>query len=354
MTSSYTPKRYHHRIGIRFAIGDNDFAPITGKMKISTARDDFELGPSALTIVYQRAKKQTADKAFNTLRQKALEELWLLHFLVCGSMPRVESVEFESTDGTVAFDDPATLGIPVSPGIATEPLVSTDCAGSILRSPYKGSIVISMSYLVPSKRSTIDEMERFRFLWSALNPLYRAYSKVRRDREDLVNFLDWLESEGALGAARVIVEGAPPLDSGAWRFGAYVRGTTELGLTKAHVFKESARKLAADTDIKTLSFIMSHNQYAKRHSGVSGDPLASKINSGSSDNGSFFRFVVWHYLYWLRCDTMHGNSSYPLFIADTHRELLNVLNDCVEEIVLQGIKMLAAEPCPTNGEQDGD
>lgn len=106
-------------------------------MKISTASDDFKLGPLALTIAYRRAKKQKADKAFNALRQKALEELWLLHFLVCGSMPLVDSVEFESPDDTVACDDPAALGIPVSPVIAAEPLVSTDCAGSICGRPIK-------------------------------------------------------------------------------------------------------------------------------------------------------------------------------------------------------------------------
>ena len=88
----------------------------------------------------------------------------------------------------------------------------------------------------------------------------------------------------------------------------------------------------------------------KKFAGVADDPLASKVNSGSSGDGSFFRFVVWHYLYWLRCDTMHGNSSYPLFISDSHRELLNVLNNCVEEIVLQGIKMLAAKPRPLESE----
>ena len=95
---------------------------------------------------------------------------------------------------------------------------------------------------------------------------------------------------------------------------------------------------------------MSHQQYVKKFAGVVDDPLASKVNSGSSGDGSFFRFVVWHYLYWLRCDTMHGNSSYPLFISDSHRELLNVLNNCVEEIVLQGIKMLAAKPRPLESE----
>ena len=350
MSGNNTPKRYSHRIEIHFFSGDYDFAPITGKMKISTARDDFELGPSALTIAYQRANPQTADKAFNALRQKALEELWLLHFLVCGSMPRVESVEFESPDSTVIFDDPVTLRIPVSPVTATVPLVSTDCAGSILQSPYKGAIVISMSYLVPSKRSTIDEMERFRYLWIALNPLYRAYSKVKQDREGLVIFLDRLENDGALGAARSIVKGAPPLGSGAWRVGAYITGTTELGLGDGHAFKKPARKLADDTDVDTLAFIMSHQQYVKKFAGVADDPLASKVNSGSSGDGSFFRFVVWHYLYWLRCDTMHGNSSYPLFISDSHRELLNVLNNCVEEIVLQGIKMLAAKPRPLESE----
>jgi hypothetical protein len=160
--------KYAYEIRIRFS-GRVHFKPIVGQMRISTAFDQFKLGSSMLNISYVRSKRQKPADAFNVTRRERLCELWMLYFSCCGRMPKIKDVAFISNSELIDVEL-SLIGLPDVPKIQSGPIISSGCAERICRSTYRNSLMVSLSFLIASKRKGLDEFDRFRFLWSSFNP----------------------------------------------------------------------------------------------------------------------------------------------------------------------------------------
>ncbi len=335
-----------HSILIEFDSTEPNQTPIAGTMKISTAVDCFNLYKSKLEISYTRSKRQSIKDAFNTTRYTKLKEIWLIYFSVFGRMPNVSSVILTS-DGYPKKVNQSELDLPISSqSLISDTFLSTGIATKILNSDQREPILISLSYLIASKQEELDPMNRFRFLWSAFNPLYMSFNTKGTEWEKARFLVCKLDSRGMLKEASSIFNHAPGPNSYLWRLGKWFSSFKPLSINKnKSEFKyiNSVRLVTGDADINTLKEITNRYTY-KACSQIPNDknPISSKIESKSSGEGSFFRFVMRDYLYWLRCDTMHGNSIYPIFINSEQRQFMEVLNSSLEKIVIESVQLCAS------------
>ena len=335
-----------HSILITFDSSESNQKPIKGVMKISNAIDKFYLYESRLTIEYTRSKHQSIDDAFNMTRCRRLEELWLINYSVFERMPKVSQVTLTSANNTIEASY-SGLDLPtLSQTLSSESFFSANVATKILNSRLKDDIIISISYLIASKQPGLDPMNRFRFLWSAFNPLYESFSTKGYEWEKAKSLVCELDNRGMIKDACSSFSQAPEPNSHVWRLGKWFSNFKPLRLDKNRdrfKFANSVKVITGDADIKTLKAITSRYQYqACSQIPKDKNPISNKIESGNSDEGSFFRFVMRDYLYWLRCDTMHGSSIYPIFMTTEQRQLIEVLNSSLEKIVIESVRLCAS------------
>lgn len=339
--------QYKHRINLKFEKPEVEGEPICSQMKIAQVFDDFCLKASELTIDYTRSKWQKSlEEAFNPTRYTRLMELWLIYYSVYGALPVVTEAYFSSKNGTTAIE-PSELDLPTSPlSLESEPFLTTNTARSILASENRDSLLFSLSYFITSKQAGIDEMSRFRFLWSAFNPLYNIYTPNDKERSEATrarNLMCELDKLGMLNKAQQEFSSAPSAGSDGskytWRFGDFLKNYAPNEKDPAK-FKHPAviTATAEDSDKETLSAIARYG-YLWTDIPDENNPIVLKLKSNDPDDGSLFKFAMYEYLYWLRCDTMHGNSPYPIFMSHERRDLLNTLSNCLDIAVIKGIEL---------------
>lgn len=344
--------KYEYEIRIRFN-GRARFKPIVGQMRISTAFDQFELGSNMLSISYARSKRQKPADAFNATRRERLCELWMLYFSCCGRMPKIKDVAFISNSELIDVEL-SLIGLPDVPKIQSSPIISSECAERICRSTYRNSLMVSLSFLIASKRKGLDEFDRFRFLWSSFNPLYNAFSRDRGEWARARNLIISLEEAGLLDKAKEMFIDAPSINSRAWRFGDYLAGAQQVAICQDEGnfrFRNeaAAKAVVSDIDLGTLEMLARRYQYKQfRAVPLESNYIEQKLSMGASLGGEEFSFVMRDYLYWLRCDTMHGNSAYPLFVTAEQQALQFTLNDCLEEAIVHAIDMISLLGGPDN------
>lgn len=350
-------KKYSYKLEIIFA-NRTSFEPLMGTMRISSALDSFKLGPRKLTLNYTRARKQSIEQALNQTRHSRMQELWLLYFAVTGEFPRPKTVIFTIEDKSESYDsedmDLPRERIPKINSKLKDHRISTrTCANSVLSSTKKYPILISISYLIRSFYIPDDEYGRFRILWGAFNSLYNSFSKNEKAEWKRVRKLVLeLDNRLCLKKAKDVFSAAPALSSPCWRLSDYLsNGQFELksnGQPACFRYKERIKALAEDADIITLKALKCHYQYDRLLKKVPLDknPIEQKIQDNIQTSGSQFLFAMIDYLYWLRCDTVHGNSIYPLFVDNELNDLLSTLNDCLEIVVKESISFLASSNMP--------
>ncbi len=339
--------RYDHRITLKFKNPGIELEPINAQMKIAQVFDEFDLKSSELSIHYTRSKWQKSlGEAFNPTRYARLKELWLIYYSIYGAFPVVTSATF-SSKGDAKIIEISELDLPTSPlSLEQRPFLSTSLAHSILVSEHRDSLLVSLSYFIASRQTSIDAMNRFRFLWSAFNTLYQIYTPSDKNvpeskkARDLMKELDEREM---LKEAQDKFSFAPKASSdesnSAWCFKRFIKHFMQTNHNPAK-FKHPAvvETIAEDSDKDTLSAMIRY-QYLWKDIPYENNPIVQKLNSKETTEGSLFTFAMRDYLYWLRCDTMHGDSFYPIFANPEQQDLLNILNDCLEIAVVRGIEL---------------
>lgn len=340
-------RQYAHRITLKFKNPGIEQEPIHAQMKIAQVFDDFYLKSSELSIRYTRSKWQkNLDEAFNPTRYTRLKELWLIYYSIYGAFPVVASATFSSKGDTKKLTI-SELDLPSSTlSLDKRPFLTTNLAHSILVSEHRDSLLVSLSYLIASRQTSIDTMNRFRLLWSAFNPLYQIYTpsdKKVPESKKARNLMKKLDEREMLKEAQDIFSFAPKASSdesnSAWRFKKFIKNYMQANQNSAK-FKHPAvvETIAEDSDKDTLSAMIRY-QYLWKDIPDENNPIVRKLSSKESPEGSLFKFAMCDYLYWLRCDTMHGDSLYPIFTNPKQQDLLNILNDCLEIAVIQGIEL---------------
>lgn len=346
-------KKYIYKLEITFG-NRSSFEPLTGTMRISSALDSFKLGPRKVTINYTRARKQSIEQALNQTRYSRVQELWLLYFAVTGEFPRPKSVIFAIEDKSESYDS-EDMNLPqeripkFNSKLKDHRIITRTCANSILSSAQKYPILISISYLIKSFCITDDEYGRFRILWGAFNSLYNSFSMNDKAEWNRVRKLVLeLNNRLCLKKAEHVFSAAPALSSPCWRLGDYLSSRqfnlTSDGHNSRFSYGHRINALVEDADVDTLIALKRHYQYDRLLKNVPLDknPIEQKIQADIRTDGSQFLFAMIDYLYWLRCDTVHGNSIYPLFVDNELNDLLSTLNDCLEIVIKESISFLAS------------
>ena len=161
-----------------------------------------------------------------------------------------------------------------------------------------------------------------------------------------------LNNRHCLEKARQVFSAAAALSSPCWRLGDYLSsGQFNITGEKSNEYFSSKKRIDAlveDADIATLKAIKRNYQYDSllKNIPLENNPIEQRIQADIQVGGSRFLFAMVHYLYWLRCDTVHGNSIYPLFVDNELNDLLSTLNDCLEIVIKKSISFLASSTMP--------
>lgn len=334
------PKRNSYTIRILFCDSTMEFEAVDGRMKISTAIDDFRLTASDLTIQYERSSKQTPNQAFNLTRLSRIEEIWLLYYSITGVFPTVEKVAFEHPGGT----DNITLSeanLPICPTCANQAIIDSEIATRLYAFENRSSLLSCVSYLFAS-RQTEDAMSRFRYLWSSFNCLYTIYPcKGQSEYLRVYTLLEAIpEDNNLLNIKRKFQDSVIDIDSPSWRWNDFLRGFGPLKIKHNKKNGEisacvTASTVLSDVDEQLLNVLMSRAAYSKwKDLPAENNPILQRqtdLKRGA--NSDRFLFIFSSYLYWLRCDTMHGNSPYPVFMSKEQQTLLKALCDSLESLI---------------------
>lgn len=344
-------KRYPYTIRISFDnTGVSKIEPVDGVMRISGAKDSFRLCCDNLLIRYERSKKQDIQQAFNEIRLSRIEELCILYYAVTGSFPDFGDIEYESLDGT-QHAHIADVKLRNCPSCRDAQLLSSQIAMRLYESDSRMSVIASISYIFASRKAA-DEVSRFRYLWSSFNCLYKFH--LCDDTAEYMQahaLLSALPATEALSDLRVKFSNeAACLDAPCWRWNDFLKGfrplrvtTNKNGITS---ISGSASVVLGYATEGILNVIRSRPQY-KRWEGLKPDknPMLQRLAELKSGKvGDEFLFIFSFYLYWYRCDTMHGNTRYPVFMETEQRRLLNLLCDILESLIPLCIPVLFSKP----------
>lgn len=350
-------KKYTYKLEITFG-NRTSFEPLTETMRISNALDSFKLGPRKLTLNYTRTRKQSIEQALNQTRYSRLQDLWLLYFAVTGEFPRPKGAVFVIEGKSESYNSndlnlPRECILKFNSKTKDRRIITNPCANLVLSSRLKKPILISFSYLIKSFCTAEDEYGRFRILWGAFNSLYNSFSENEKAEWKRVQKLVLeLDNRLCLEKAKVVFSAAPALSSPCWRLGDYL-SSRQFNIngekSNAHFSsKDRIEALVKDADIATLKAIKRNYRYDRllKKIPLENNPIEQRIQADIHVDESRFLFAMVHYLYWLRCDTVHGNSIYPLFVDNELNDLLSTLNDCLEIVVKESISFLASSNMP--------
>lgn len=315
------------------------FTPFDGTMRVSNALDSFQMTPSSLTIVYQRSRKQTISQAINSVRIAKIEELWLLYYGLTGSFPEVCSLWYGQAEELreISLSD---ASLPNAPACHDSPFIPSKIVKGIYDSVYRSQSVVAISYLYASKRSA-EVTSRFRYLWSAFNALYKDYpSSGRAEYLHARSLLDAISKNADI--ERIMnhyFAQEPDLDCESWRWNDFLSGFKALSVTRKKdgtiAVSNNAELVLGDVDQDLVAVFQTRNAYAKWRN-LSEEANLMKLRAmqlADGAQGNRFLFIFSFYLYWLRCDTVHGNSLYPVFQKEESRKHLGILCDTLEELV---------------------
>lgn len=332
-------KRNAYTIRILFCDSTAEFETVDGHMNISTAVDNFRLTASDLTIQYERSSKQTPNQAFNLTRLSRIEEIWLLYYSITGVFPAVEKVAFEHPGGT----DNITLSeanLPICPTCSNQAIIDSEIATRLYAFEKRSSLLSCVSYLFAS-RQTEDAMSRFRYLWSSFNCLYIIHPcESKSEYLHVYTLLEAIPEDNALlNIKRKFQDLVIDIDSPSWRWNDFLRGFSPLKIKHKKNGEISACSTAStvlsDVDEQLLKVLMSRKAYLKwKDLPTNNNPILQRqadLEHGA--NSDRFLFIFSSYLYWLRCDTMHGNSPYPVFMSKEQQTLLKALCDSLESLI---------------------
>ncbi len=316
-----------------------DFEAVDGSMKISSAVDDFRLTASDLTIQYERSSKQTPDQAFNPTRLLRIEEIWLLYYSITGVFPTVEEVVFEHPGETENIPL-SEVNLPICPTCANQAIIDSGIAARLYAFANRSSLIACVSFLFASRR-TKDAMSRFRYLWSSFNCLYKIYPcESKSEYLHVYTLLKAIpEDKDLLSIKRKFQDSVIDIDSPSWRWNDFLRGFGPLEIKHKKNSEISvninASTSLSDVDEQLLSVLMSRAAYSKWEDlPAENNPILQRqadLKRGA--NSDRFLFIFSSYLYWLRCDTMHGNSPYPVFMSKEQQTLLKALCDSLESLI---------------------
>ena len=332
-------KRNAYTIRILFSGSTMDFEAVDGSMKISSAVDDFRLTTSDLTIQYERSSKQTPDQAFNPTRILRIEEIWLLYYSITGVFPTVEEVVFEHPGETENIPL-SEVNLPICPTCANQAIIDSEIATRLYAFANRSSLIACISYLFAS-RQTKDALSRFRYLWSSFNCLYKIYPcESKSEYLHVYTLLKAIPKNiDLLSIKRKFQDLVIDIDSPSWRWNDFLRGFSPLKIKHKKNGEISACPTAStvlsDVDEQLLSVLMSRAAYSKwKDLPAENNPILQRqtdLKRGA--NSDRFLFIFSSYLYWLRCDTMHGNSPYPVFMTKEQQTLLKALCDSLESLI---------------------
>ena len=307
-----------------------------------------------ITLRYTRTRKQSIEQALNQTRYSRLQDLWLLYFAVTGEFPRPKVAVFVIEGKSESYNSndlnlPRECILKFNSKTKDRRIITSSCANLVLSSGSKYPILISISYLIKSFSADEDEYGRFRILWGAFNSLYNSFGKGDNIEWNRVRKIVLeLDNRHCLEEAKHVFSAAPVISSPCWRLGDYL-SNIQFNITgeKSNACFSSQKGIEAlidDSDIATLKALKRNYQYDRllKYIPLENNPIEQKIQAGIQVNGSQFLFTMIHYLYWLRCDTVHGNSIYPLFVDNELNDLLSTLNDCLEIAVKESITLLVS------------
>ncbi len=344
-------KRYPYAIRISFDnTGVSEFESVDGAMRISGAKDDFRLSGNGLLIRYERSGKQDIREAFNKTRLSRIEELCILYYAIMGSFPEFGDIEYETSDG-IQHANAKDVKLWGCPSCRDAHLVSSQIAMRLYESDSRLSAIASISYIFAS-RKTADEVSRFRYLWSSFNCLYKRYPcDGNAEYMRAHALLSALPATEALDDLRAkFRKEAAGFDAPCWRWNDFLKGFSPLKVTTnkngvVSIHRNASTVLGYATE-GILNVIKSRPQY-KRWDGLkpNKNPMLLRLAGLKSGNvGDEFLFIFSFYLYWYRCDTMHGNTRYPVFMDDEQKRLLNQLCDILESLIPLCIPVLFSKP----------
>lgn len=333
------PKSNLHTIQITFSDGVKEFKAVNGAMKVSTAIDNFCLSASGLKIQYARSKKQNHKQAFSSIRLSRIKEIWLLYYSITGKFPDVREIHYTCSGKTDTISA-SEVNLPVCPECSDRPIIDSEIATRFYDSTDRLSLIASVSYLFAS-RQAVDVMSRFRYLWSSFNCLYKMHPC--EDRSEYLRARALIEAipenETLLSVKRQFWESAIDLDSPSWRWNDFLRGFGALKISEKKkgeiCVNGNAPIVLSDADERMLRVLMSRSAYSRwKKLPTNKNPIVQRLaDLKSKADSNCFLFVFSSYLYWLRCDTMHGNSPYPVFMSTEQRTLLKALCDSLESLV---------------------
>lgn len=363
-------KRFAYKLSLYFAKALPLETPVKGMMEISSAWDSWTLSPECLVVEYERSRRQPADKVLNPKRLKRIRELLMACATATGSIPEIDKIVYCSEDAQTeepcpsalkstidcvidSFLEPHQISSLFSYGESTGKETgknsgdksSNEKRGMSKPIASRKDLFSALSYLIASG-SASDQADRFRLLWSGFNALYRS-SKEKSEYKKAAAYLG-----SGFAKARVDFQqglAQIDIDAACWSWNKFLSSFSALKPpSKDKPFSNNCTYVLeyADEEILTV-FENRESNSSRKTKEARRDSFRERKNKalqseeeGAGKKGDRFIFIVCFYMYWRRCDSMHGESQYPLFSSDTEKSKLEEgLCIVLESVVKEGIRL---------------
>lgn len=297
---------------------------------------------ASANLTYLRGRRETAQRAQSNQRH-----LRIYDRIACvQALSTLVSASFSSLSINNGKDEaPLNLPGPVSEASNTTSAFRGNYAdqravfaiGASYLSPvltFEGhgkAVFTAASYHIGSYRS-LDEISRFRLLWSGFNALYNEIAPDKKgENAHLTALADLIVTEEIQALrTKYLYE----------KFGSssLLNELHWFAFASAQLCKKGSRGVSYDKKWEVIDSSIASRLRPLAHDSKlpHGDALAEKLalyEEQLSEPKQIAFLITW-YLYYVRCSSMHGNRSYPLYSTQYTEKALPSLCDLLEASIL--------------------
>lgn len=227
-----------------------------------------------------------------------------------------------------------------------QPFLTANEAADLISSTYSGQAFRAISFLATSTSARCQN-DRFRLLWSEFNAIYKPLGNPGAEYLKVNECLKTLEKQGLINRARETFQEADLcLDDEFWCWDSFLKSFAPLKLKKSKTghcsIHENAKRVLSDANGEILNAPSSQKKYEQWLKLLeAGNAIKDRIDGLPRDKGDSFIFIMSYFMYWRRCQTMHGESMSEVFKDEASNRFQKTLNDSLQELLIPGIKHCA-------------
>ena len=310
---------------------------VEGYMTIGQAKDHWMLSQNSLSISIERRKALNPDTdCFIPTRVKRIQNLFIILYGVFGEIPSIKNAVLydlnKSTLQSVSLPD----AFKVYEKYNCKPFLTFDDFAEISISDSRKIATTCISYIMGSHAS-INQNERFRFLWSAFNVLYRkAFQNLSPEWKRPKSLLIEMVKNNELNDEQVRVSNFN-FDSTFWNFSHFLSGFSALKHQKDKSISSLAPKALSYADEVMLEALLKSDNKRRNSYIENNNPLKESLASIEERETSNLIFLFGIYFYWLRCDSMHAEHRYEIFQSKDYLATASMVYDTFEKVVVKAL-----------------